>query len=142
MSAKQAVLEAINRLPDHINYKDIVEEVSFLAALEEAEEDIQDGRVVSNEAVLKQLEKMDFKIIWTEKSLSDLEAIVRYVSRISKSPEIAKNLGFGLYQKVQILSTHPEVGSVLLEKNDPLRRKLIYKNWKIVYRVDHSHRVV
>lgn len=57
MSAKQAVLEAIHRLPDSINYKDIVDEVAFLAALEEAEKDIQENRVISNEAVLKQLEK-------------------------------------------------------------------------------------
>lgn len=85
---------------------------------------------------------MDFKIIWTEKSLSDLEAIVRYIARVSRSSAIAKNLGLGLYRKVQILSAHPEAGSVLQEKNDPLWRKLIYKNWKIAYRIDHSHQIV
>ncbi len=49
MSVKEQVLQAINRLPDDIDYRDVADEVAFLAAMREAEEDIQDGRLVSNE---------------------------------------------------------------------------------------------
>ena len=49
MSVKEQVLQAIARLPDDIDYRDITEEVAFLAALKEAEADIQAGRLVSNE---------------------------------------------------------------------------------------------
>jgi len=49
MSVKEQVLQAIQRLPDDIDFRDVAEEVAFLAAVVEAEEDIQAGRVISNE---------------------------------------------------------------------------------------------
>ena len=56
MSAKESVLQAIHRLPDDADYRAIAEEVAFLAALEQGDQDIQAGRVVSNEDVRKKLE--------------------------------------------------------------------------------------
>ena len=49
MSVKEQVLQAIHRLPDDIDYRDVAEEVAFLAAVREAERDIDEGRLVSNE---------------------------------------------------------------------------------------------
>jgi len=49
MSVKEQVLQAIQRLPDDIDFRDVAEEVAFLSAMLEAEEDIQAGRVISNE---------------------------------------------------------------------------------------------
>ncbi len=49
MTVKEQVLQAIQRLPDDIDVRDVAEEVAFLAAVLEAEEDIQAGRVISNE---------------------------------------------------------------------------------------------
>ena len=49
MSVKQRVLQAIQRLPDDINYRDVTDEIAFLAAVEEAERDIEQGRTISNE---------------------------------------------------------------------------------------------
>ena len=49
MSVKEQVLQVINRLPDDVDFRDITEEIAFLAAAREAEDDIQQGRVVSNE---------------------------------------------------------------------------------------------
>ena len=49
MTVKEQVLQAIQRLPDDIDYRDVAEEVAFLAAVLEAEDDIQAGRVISNE---------------------------------------------------------------------------------------------
>jgi predicted transcriptional regulator len=56
MSAKEAVLQAIHRLPDDADYRAITEEVAFLAALQQGERDIQEGRAVSNEDARKKLE--------------------------------------------------------------------------------------
>ncbi len=56
MSAKEAVLQAIHRLPDDADYRCIAEEIAFLAALERGDDDIQAGRVVSNEDVRKKLD--------------------------------------------------------------------------------------
>ena len=56
MSAKESVLQALHRLPDDIDYNDITEEIAFLAALRQAEDDIQAGKLVSNEEVRRKLE--------------------------------------------------------------------------------------
>ena len=36
MSVKEQVLQAINRLPDDIDYRDAADEIAFLAAVREA----------------------------------------------------------------------------------------------------------
>jgi len=54
-TAKQAVLEAVHRLPEEATFRDIAEEVAFLAAIREGEEDLANGRVLSNEEVKRRL---------------------------------------------------------------------------------------
>jgi hypothetical protein len=49
MSVKEQVLEAIQRLPDDIDFRDVADEIALLAALQEAERDIEQGRLISNE---------------------------------------------------------------------------------------------
>ena len=49
MSVKEQILQAVARLPDDIDYRDVSEEIAFLAAVREAERDIEDGRLVTNE---------------------------------------------------------------------------------------------
>jgi hypothetical protein len=49
VSVKEQVLQAINRLPDDIDFRDAADEIAFLAAMREAERDIDQGRVVTNE---------------------------------------------------------------------------------------------
>ena len=76
---------------------------------------------------------MDRKLIWTEKASSDIEAIVRYIAR--RDPSAAARIGFGIYERVQILLEHPEVGTILDELRDYGWRKLIFRRWKIVYTI-------
>jgi predicted transcriptional regulator len=49
MSVKEQVLQAIERLPNDINFRDVAEEVALLAAVQEAERDIEAGRLISND---------------------------------------------------------------------------------------------
>ena len=49
MSVKERVLQAIQRLPDDIDFRDVTDEIALLAAVQEAEQDIQQGRLISNE---------------------------------------------------------------------------------------------
>ena len=76
---------------------------------------------------------MDRKLSWTEKASSDIEAIVRYISR--RDPQAAARIGIGIYDRAQILLEHPEAGSVLDELRDGGWRKLIFRRWKIVYTI-------
>jgi hypothetical protein len=56
MSVKEQVLQAIQRLPDDIDFRDVTDEIALLAAVHEAEQDIQDGRLVSNEEMRSRIE--------------------------------------------------------------------------------------
>jgi plasmid stabilization system protein ParE len=76
---------------------------------------------------------MDREIIWTEKSSSDIEAIVRYIAR--RDPKAAARIGFGIYDRAQILLQHPEAGTVLNELREGGWRKLIFRRRKIVYTI-------
>lgn len=60
MSVKEQVLQAISRLR-MIGYRDVTDEIACLAALREAEEDIQSGRLVTNEEMKTRIGQ------WTEK---------------------------------------------------------------------------
>ena len=46
---KERVLQAIQRLPDDIDFRDVADEIALLAAVQEAERDIEQGRVISSE---------------------------------------------------------------------------------------------
>ncbi len=84
---------------------------------------------------------MDFKLIWSESAIQDLGAIVRFIA-LRDGSEVARRMGFGIYDRAQVLTRHPEAGSLLVEKQDARWRKLIFKSWKIAYRVDQETRVV
>ena len=55
-TAKQMVLEAVNRLPEEATFSDIADEIAFLAALREGQQDVKDGRVISNEEMKRRLD--------------------------------------------------------------------------------------
>jgi predicted transcriptional regulator len=48
MSVKEQVLQAIQCLPDDIDFRDVTDEIALLAAVGEAERDIEQGRLISN----------------------------------------------------------------------------------------------
>lgn len=76
---------------------------------------------------------MDGTLIWTERASADIEAIVRYISR--RNPSAATSIGMGIYDRAQILLSQPEAGSILDELRYGGWRKLIFRRWKIIYRI-------
>ena len=57
MSVKEQVLQAINRLPDDIDYLDAADEIAFLVAVREAERDIESGHVFTNEQMKARIDE-------------------------------------------------------------------------------------
>jgi predicted transcriptional regulator len=55
MTPKQKALQALGSLPEDASYDDLQEEVRILAALNESENDIREGRVVSHEEAKRRL---------------------------------------------------------------------------------------
>jgi plasmid stabilization system protein ParE len=76
---------------------------------------------------------VDRRIVWTERSSSDIEAIVRYLAR--RDPSAAARIGRGIYGRAQVLLDQPEAGSILGELREGGWRTLVYRRWKIVYAV-------
>jgi len=76
---------------------------------------------------------MERKLIWTERASSDIEAIVRYIAR--RDPKASSRIGFGIYDRAQMLLQYPEAGTMLEELREGGWRKLIYRRWKIVYTI-------
>ncbi len=62
MSDKQTVLEAIRRLPEEVSFREISEEIEFLAAVREGELQADHGKVISLEQVEKNFQS------WLSKS--------------------------------------------------------------------------
>lgn len=76
---------------------------------------------------------MGRRLIWTETSSRDIEAIVRYIAR--RNPRAASEIGFGIFERAQILLQHAEAGTVLPELREGGWRKLIFRRWKIIYAI-------
>jgi toxin ParE1/3/4 len=83
---------------------------------------------------------MAYKIIWTERACGDLAAIVRFIAR--HSPDAARTVGYGIYDKAQILVEFPEAGGVVRELNDPEWRQVVFRPYRIVYHLNHSAKAV
>lgn len=62
MSDKQAALEAIQRMSDRVTFREISQEIDFLAAIREGEEQADQGKVISLEQLEKNLQS------WLSKS--------------------------------------------------------------------------
>ena len=56
MSDKQSVLEAIRRLPDEVTLREICDEIEFLAAVREGEQQADQGRLIPLEQMEKNLQ--------------------------------------------------------------------------------------
>jgi plasmid stabilization system protein ParE len=83
---------------------------------------------------------MDRQLIWTERASSDIEAIVRYIAR--RDSAAASRIGYGIYERAQILLTHPEAGTILSELRHGGWRKLIYRRWKLIYTIRNEHQII
>ena len=55
-TVKEQVLHAIQRLPGDADFRDVNEEIALLAAVAEAEDDVQQGKLVENDTMQARLE--------------------------------------------------------------------------------------
>lgn len=74
------------------------------------------------------------RIIWTRRSLTDLEDIADYIAKDSK--KFAKITIEGLIKEAHRLETNPQIGRIVPEVNDEKFRELIKGNYRIIYNHD------
>jgi len=74
------------------------------------------------------------EIIWAPRALDDLEALIEYIS--SHAPVTARRFAQKLINRVEILMSHPHLGSLVPEDESETYRELIHGNYRLIYRVD------
>ena len=79
---------------------------------------------------------MDYQIVLSPSSRTDLRDIVRYISL--DNPVEALRFGQFLISRTTLLAQSPELGRVVPEFEDPLIREIIVRSYRVVYRLDHS----
>ena|ERR1044072_2962574 len=83
---------------------------------------------------------MDYKIIFSEPSIEDLKNIVLFIAQ--DNPQAAARFGSQLIESVRHLAAFPRLGRVVPEKNDENIREIIFKSYRIFYRVKDNAALV
>jgi plasmid stabilization system protein ParE len=86
---------------------------------------------------------MDFKVFLSEEALSDLERVVAYIA--PHNPAAAERMGNQLLDAALSLYRLPERGRVVPEFRRRELREIIFRSYRIIYRVnnlDHSVEIV
>jgi toxin ParE1/3/4 len=83
---------------------------------------------------------MAYELIWSPVSRADLRGIVRFISR--DNPQRAQSFALRLIAQVDLLQEQPEMGRVVPEHRIPYIREIIFRPYRIVYRVNHERKIV
>ena len=78
---------------------------------------------------------MAYHLIWSPVSRDDLRDIVRFIA--SDNPRRAESFAYELMAQTDMLQDHPEIGRIVPEYRDPKIREIIFRPYRIVYRVGH-----
>lgn len=77
---------------------------------------------------------MAFRLIWSPSAKYDLKDIAAFIAE--DRPLASENVIRNLFKAVERLSEHPESGRVVPEFDDYTIREVIYRPFRIVYRLN------
>ena len=75
---------------------------------------------------------MDWTVVWSEFALANAEAAVRHLAE--HSTRAAEDLRKALFEAVEILPFHPEIGPVYEADGSGLTLHIVCRNYLIFYR--------
>jgi len=82
---------------------------------------------------------MAYKLIWSPAARDDLHDIVVFIARENASR--AMSFGYELISEADRLQGFPELGRIVPEyRNDDIR-EIIFRPYRIVYRIDHERKL-
>ena len=81
---------------------------------------------------------MAFKILFTEDSLSDLEAILDYIR--ADDPEAAARFGIALLNYIELLATFPHIGAPVKRREKV--RKVLHTPVRIYYQIVEEKQII
>jgi toxin ParE1/3/4 len=82
---------------------------------------------------------MAYKLVWSPAARDDLHDIVVFIARDNSTR--AMSFGYELISEIDRLQEFPELGRTVPEYRNDCIREIIFRPYRIVYRVDHQHKV-
>jgi plasmid stabilization system protein ParE len=83
---------------------------------------------------------MGFRVVITKPGINDLAEIVRFISR--DNPSAGERMGFRLIDMAESLCELPLRGRIVPERKQRDCREIIFKPYRIVYRVNEEKNLV
>jgi addiction module RelE/StbE family toxin len=80
------------------------------------------------------------KISITELAYSDLEEIEKFIG--NNSAKLARNFINKIFNHIELLANHPELGRIVPEFNQPELREIIQGKYRIVYRITEEIQIL
>ena len=82
---------------------------------------------------------MAYKLIWSPAARDDLHDIVVFIAR--DNPNRAMSFGYELVSETDRLKDFPESGRVVPEYRNDNIREIVFRPYRLVYRVDRERAV-
>jgi plasmid stabilization system protein ParE len=82
---------------------------------------------------------MAYKLIWSPAARDDLHDIIVFIAR--NDSERAMSFGYKLISEINRLQEFPESGRIVPEYRNAVIREIIFRPYRIVYRVHPDSRV-
>lgn len=83
---------------------------------------------------------MDFKIVWSDAAIADLQEICTYIAL--DSPQAAVRLGRGILDHVRVLASFPYIGPTYPRGVKGTLREIVFRSYRIFYDVDEKSQSV
>lgn len=77
------------------------------------------------------------RLIWTERSLADLESLLEYIE--ADAPAIAQRFAQRIVDKAELLQGSPLLGSFIVEDETQTYREVLQGSYRIIYRVESDY---
>ncbi|MBI3987360.1 MAG: type II toxin-antitoxin system RelE/ParE family toxin [Lentisphaerae bacterium] len=85
-------------------------------------------------------QELAYKIDWARPGLRDLDDLLSYIAR--DNPAVAERFGRAILDRIGHLSTHPMLGAIVPERNNPAIRQIIHAPFRIIYRIHEGKRLL
>ena len=82
---------------------------------------------------------MAYKLIWSPAARDDLHDVVVFIAR--DNPKRAMSFGYELISETDRLREFPELGRVVPEYRNSDIREIVFRPYRIVYRVDQDNKL-
>jgi len=79
---------------------------------------------------------MDYKVIWSDTAIADLNESCSYIAR--DNPSAAQRMGQGILDHVRILASFPFIGPAYPRGTRGPLREIVFRSYRIFYDVSET----